>query len=223
MTDRHATMAVDDHFPSPLAYCACARLALTSAAAEGVVGQRESGEATHVQYSELRRRSQERVRKLDEAVGIPRPFDLNTLLDRLERHRGRPIDLHETEKTSGGPCGLWIQERERDVIAYAADTSAVHQSHIVLHEVGHMISDHPGDCMLTVGAAQELAPTVRPELIQHMFARSTYTAFEEQEAEMIACLIRLTATERRPSQLTARPLAPADAQYFSRVEQIFGG
>lgn len=156
-------------------------------------------------------------------LAIPRPFDLNALLDRLEQHRGRPIDLHETAKIASGPCGLWIHERDRDVIVYAAHTSAVHQSHIILHEIGHMLSHHRGDHTLAIETAQRLVPTVRPELIQHMLARSAYTACDEQEAELIACLIRLAAAENRTSQITSRLLPPAGVEYCVRIEQIFGG
>lgn len=170
-----------------------------------------------MRYGELSRRARARVRELDEAVGIPRPPDVNVLLDRLERHRGRRIDLHETTKTAGGPCGLWIQQADRDVIVYAADTSELHQDHIIFHEIGHMISDHRGDCALAVGAARELALTASPTLIRHIFARSTYSTTEELEAEMIASFIWFTASER-------------DAQHGHAgrspdlvwIEQIFG-
>ncbi|KAA2255218.1 hypothetical protein F0L68_28770 [Solihabitans fulvus] len=174
-----------------------------------------------MRYHELRQRSEALVRDLDERVGVPNPFDIDVLVDRLESYRGRPIDLHPTARTAGGTCGMWIRERDRDVIAYAAQTSTPHQDHIILHEIGHMIADHQGECLLTVGDAQLLAPHVKPELIEHMFARSAYSSEEEQEAEMIASLIWQYASRRR-SQLTDRPLPPGLAERLARVEDIFG-
>ncbi|GGM61098.1 hypothetical protein GCM10012275_35200 [Longimycelium tulufanense] len=174
-----------------------------------------------MRYDELRRRSAARVRDLDARIGLPVPFDLDVLLDRLERDRGRPIRLQPTAHVAGGTCGMWIAERDRDVIAYATQTSSLHQDHIILHEIGHMISEHQGECLLTVGDAQRLAPHVRPELIKHLFGRSAYSSTEEQEAEMIACLIMQHAEQRR-SQLTDRPLPPDLAARLARVEDIFG-
>jgi hypothetical protein len=158
---------------------------------------------------------------LDANIGIPRPLDVDVLLDRLEQHRGRPIDLHPTTRVAGGTCGMWIRERDRDVIAYAEQTSPLHQDHIILHEIGHMISEHRGECLLTVGDAQLLAPHVRPELIEHLFARSAYSSAEEQEAEMIGSLIQQYASTPTV-QLTDRPLPSRTAERLARVADIFG-
>lgn len=175
-----------------------------------------------MQFEVLLRQAERKVQLLDEAVGLPRPFDLNLFLDRLEQHRGRPIDLHAAAETAGGPCGLWIKEASRDVIAYAERTSAFHQSAIILHECGHMIGDHQGACVLSIDDAQRLAPSVQPELIQHMFGRSAYTTFEEQEAEMIGCLIRLAAARPARRRASVVPRRQENSAYFNRVEQIFG-
>jgi len=191
----------------------CRRLALLATSDE---------EETKVRFDVLHRGAAKKVRALDDAVGLPRPFDVNLFLDQLERLRGRRIDLHPVADTSGGPCGLWVKEVGRDVIAYAAGTSPLHQSHIILHECGHMIGDHRTGCALNVSEVQQLAPFVRPELIQHMFARSTYNLREEQEAEMIAYLIRLTCSRPRASQLAVCAPSSLDREYDSRVEQIFG-
>lgn len=174
-----------------------------------------------MQYPELRRRCEARVRELDRRVGLPVPFDVDLLLDRLERDRGRPIDLHPTTRTAGGACGMWVRERDRDVIAYAAQTSPLHQEHIILHEVGHMVADHRGECLLTISDARLLAPHVRPELVEHLFGRTAYSSEEEQEAEMIATLVRQWSAEHRP-QLTDQPLPPEVAERMARVERVFG-
>ena len=178
---------------------------------------------TGMRFRTLRSRACRAVRELDTAVGIPRPFDLDVLLDRLEQRRGKPIDLHETPTLGGkGPCGLWIQQADRDVIAFAADTSAVHQSHIILHELGHMIAGHQENCVLEVHTVSELVPLVPVQLVEHMFARSSYDATEEQEAELIACLIRLAAEEAGPRSDPGRHLSGPDADYIARLARVFG-
>lgn len=153
-----------------------------------------------MRYGSLMRQARARVRRLDEAIGIPRPLDVEVLLDRLEQHRGRSIHLHESDRTAGGPCGLWLQQADRDVIVYAADTSPVHQDHIILHEIGHMIAEHGSGCALAIGAARELAPSASPTLIAHIFARSNCSTLEELEAEMIASFIWLAAAGRDPAR-----------------------
>jgi len=175
-----------------------------------------------VRTDDLHRWAARKVRDLDEALCLPRPFDLNVFLDRLERFLGRQIDLHPFAHISGGPCGLWVKEKNRDVIAYASGTSAVHQSHIILHECGHMIADHRAGCALDISEVRRLAPSVRPELIQHMLARSNSSELDEQQAEMIACLLRLTSARPCASQLAVRAQSSGDSEYYSRVQEIFG-
>lgn len=167
-------------------------------------------------FRALRRLALTHVRRLDQEVGIPRPLDVDLLLDRLERHRGRPIDLHETTLTAGGPCGLWICQPDRDVIAFAADTTEMHKEHIILHELGHILPRHRGDCSLTAAVAPQLTPSVRVELIEHMLGRSAYAAVEEQEAEMIATLIRLVS---QGAECGDRRRMTSSA---ARIDELFG-
>jgi hypothetical protein len=176
--------------------------------------------ATAVEWPGLRARCHQRVDDLLQHTGVPYPWDINQFLDRLERHRGRDIDLCAITWTAGGSCGAWQQHRDHDVIAYAGNTSGVHQDHIILHEVGHMISQHRGRCVLSEQEAQRIAPDLAPAAFAHLLDRSTGEA-EEHEAEMIASLIHQRARVR--PQLALGALAPAAARRLTRVEYIFGG
>lgn len=160
-------------------------------------------------FSELNRRARALVRALDAEVGIPSPMDLPVLLDGLARQRDRPIDLFGSSRTAGGPCGMWVRQPDRDVIVYAAETSALHQAHIVLHEIGHMIADHPGSCCLPLELARRVLPGAGATLVGHLFARSTYVTDEELEAELVASMIGSAACgpARAPG---SRERAPAD-------------
>lgn len=161
-----------------------------------------------MRYSRLRRRSVELVRELDRTVGIPRPLDIDLLLSRLEQRRQRPIELLEVVTASDGPCGMWIEQGERDVILCAAGTSPLHQTHIIAHEIGHMIAGHRGDCKLSATMAYQMGSTAPDAtLIKHMLGRSAYGSVEELEAEMIASLICFTAAESQQIDAKSRRLA----------------
>jgi hypothetical protein len=79
-------------------------------------------------------------------LGLTPPLDVDLLRDRLAERRGKPIDLVPTRNLTGhrtfgftassaaAPC---------DVIMYEAGTSRTHQCMIILHELAHMICDHP--------------------------------------------------------------------------------
>lgn len=163
----------------------------------------------------MNRRARSLVRALDADVGIPRPLDVPELLAGLARHRGRPIDLFASSNTAGGPCGMWLRQADRDVIVHAADTSPLHQAHIVLHEIGHMIADHRGACCLPLELARRILPDTSATLVGHLFARSTYATDEEREAELIASLIGSAALGARRA---SRDRAPADLW----MEESFG-
>ena len=151
--------------------------------------------ATTVDWSELRAHCHQRVDDLLSHTGLPCPWDINQFLDRLEHHRGRDIDLCAVTWSAGDSCGAWEQRHDHDVIAYAENTSGFHQDHIILHEVGHMISNHRGRCVLSQEQAHRIAPDLAPAALAHLLDRSGAQA-EEQEAEMIAALIHQRARVR---------------------------
>jgi hypothetical protein len=172
-----------------------------------------------VDWFSLRARCQQRVDNLLQHTGIPNPWDINQFLDRLERHRGRDIDLCAISWTAGDSCGAWQQREDHDVIAYAENTSGFHQDHIILHEIGHMISEHCGRCVLSEDEAQRIAPDLAPAAFAHLLDRSTGEA-EEHEAEMIASLIHQRVRVR--PQLAVDVLPTTATQRLARVEYIFG-
>ncbi|MGH3823722.1 MAG: hypothetical protein ACRDRA_12975 [Pseudonocardiaceae bacterium] len=175
---------------------------------------------TAVDWSGLRARCHQRVDDLLQHTGVPYPWDINQFLDRLERHRGRDIDLCAIAWSPGDSCGAWHQHPDHDVIAYAENTSGFHQDHIILHEVGHMISLHRGRCVLSEEEAQRIAPDLAPTALAHLLERTTGQA-EEHEAETIAALIHQRARVR--PQVSIDLIPPAAAQRLTRVDYVFGG
>lgn len=150
-----------------------------------------------VQRHEIHARCHRRVRALLEAVDLPNPWDVNTFCDRLERHRGRDIDLLPVSWTLGTSSGAWQRQREHDVIAYADNTSGLHQDHIILHELGHMISQHRGRCVLSVTEAQHRAPDLSPAAFAHLLEQA-HLEHEETEAEIIATMILTRIAQHQP-------------------------
>ena len=161
--------------------------------------------------SELRRRCQEIVDGLD----IPDPFSVHELVRLLGQRRGRPIHLIPLRLPAGAPCGVWVSTRDFDVIFYEADTSPLHQEHIIGHELGHLLCEH-GASTIDARVSRQLLPDLDPQLVQRMLNRTSYTAVEERQAEVVASLISRVSIRRAT---TAAWVAPPDvADVFARME-----
>ncbi|MDT3397705.1 hypothetical protein RKE29_13775 [Streptomyces sp. B1866] len=89
-------------------------------------------------------RRRTRCEAVADTLDIPRPFDLDTLCDRVAARRGRPLRLVPLEGAPDAsmPCGVWVATREADLIFYEPATSALHKLHIVLHELAHLLLGH---------------------------------------------------------------------------------
>lgn len=171
-------------------------------------------------WTDLRARCETYVAELLRHVHLPNPWDINQWLDHLERHRSRDIDLCPVPWTLGDSTGAWQRRPDHDVIAYAENTSSIHQDHIILHEVGHLIANHRGRCVLSVQKAQELAPSLAPPAFAHLLDRVTVQA-EEAEAETIATIIlaRIARQDRR--YRTNRTLDDTTAATITRMTAAF--
>ncbi|MEV7615478.1 hypothetical protein [Streptomyces sp. NPDC089799] len=150
----------------------------------------------------LRRRCRPLLGQLD----LPHPFAIETLCAHLSAYRGRPLHLHPLpdQAAVAGACGLWIATDTDDHIFYEQRTARSHREHIVLHEIGHMLLDHHATTgpALPGGPFAELFGDLSPRLVRRMLARANYSTRQEQEAEMLASLIRTgetgTGRHRRP-------------------------
>uniref|UniRef100_UPI003F49A182 hypothetical protein n=1 Tax=Amycolatopsis sp. CA-151526 TaxID=3239921 RepID=UPI003F49A182 len=177
------------------------------------IGTAQEAGPDEVEWTQLRASCERTVTQLHDAVGIPDPWDVNTFLDRLERHRDRPIDLCAITWTPGTSSGAWRARADHDVIAYTSNTTGLHQDAIILHEVGHMIRHHRGRCVLSDEQAQKFAPGLAPAAFAHLLER-VGTAHEEHEAELIAQLILARVARQRPRR--------RGGEFARRVEGIFG-
>lgn len=168
-----------------------------------------------VDSTDLQKRCTRRVREIEHEVGIPDPWSVNEFLDGLERFQGHDIDLCAVVWLPGESTGAWQHYPDHDVIAYAANTSPLHQDLIILHEVGHLVSNHRGRCVLSEEEAQRRAPDLAPAAFAHLLDRVN-GATEEHEAEMMATMILARTTKRN----RRRPPG-ARADLAERVEATF--
>jgi len=132
----------------------------------------------------VRRRCAEVLRDL----GLPDHFDVPTLCAELSARRGRPIRRLPVPNLFD-VCGLWIATDTADLIAYEQHTTAPHQNHIVLHEIGHMLCDHYPATLSPAEQARLLLPKLDPDMIRRVLGRTGYSSVEEQEAEFLASLL----------------------------------
>ena len=139
---------------------------------------------------------------------LPIPFDLQALCDTLAARRGRPIRLYSAPLRGIG-SGLWLATADKDCIFFERETSPLHQQHIILHELGHLIGGHR-PCVL---AGHQVPGGVLTGLdgtrVQAMLSRTGYATTEEQEAEMVATLFLERIAAMPTGARTPRVVVPA--------------
>jgi hypothetical protein len=127
------------------------------------------------------RRLERECRRLIADIEVPDPFDLSVFLSYIAARRGRDLHLHPQPAPAGAPCGLWLATDRADHIFYAAGADPLHRRHIILHEIGHILCDHKAPGLVL--------PDLDPATVARVLMRTTYSAPQEQVAEMIATMI----------------------------------
>jgi hypothetical protein len=164
----------------------------------------------HVRERQLRRRCRRELR----ALGIEPPLRVDVLCQRLGERRGRPLRLVSYSLPVPGPFGLWLATRSTDYILYQAETTRVHQDHIILHEVGHILADHRSDDTDDEYWRQTM-PDLPVQVIRRALRRTHYDTKQEREAELVATIIMEWAsvldyvTPRRSPEPAVRRLQDA--------------
>ncbi|MBB5155934.1 hypothetical protein [Saccharopolyspora phatthalungensis] len=133
------------------------------------------------------------VKQILRELNIDSPLDVRVLCERLGQQRGRPIRLVPYPLPVPGVFGLWIGTVDVDYILYQRDTTTAHQEHIILHEVGHIISGHGGN-EHDSDIWSQLFPDIPPDMVRRALRRDGYGPAFEREAEMVATVIKEWAT-----------------------------
>lgn len=145
------------------------------------------GRGEAVNTRQVRRRCQALV----DGLRLPRPFSVDALVAALGAQRGRPIRLFALPPGMVvNACGLWVATDTQDEIYVEEKTTAMHREHIMLHELGHILCEHESGEDVSLA---RFLPDLSPELIQRLLARTSYSTLQEQEAELVASLIRTAA------------------------------
>lgn len=92
-----------------------------------------------------------------------------------------------------------------DYVFYEAQTTPLHREHIVLHELGHILFGHHS---LEGEETDGAAPVV--------LGRTNYTTRQEQEAEMLASMIRIRTANSGPRS------ASSERGTLARLESAMG-
>jgi hypothetical protein len=143
-------------------------------------------------------------------LDVPVPLDVRALCAQIARSRGRPIQLRPIAMPADSPCGVWLASAAGDYIFYEQHTSGLHQEHIILHELGHLLCDHHTEELGGLEISRLLMPNLDPSLVRKVLSRSHYSAGEEQEAELIASLILEHASRWQPASEWTGPADRTD-------------
>ncbi|RJQ77995.1 hypothetical protein D5S17_13790 [Pseudonocardiaceae bacterium YIM PH 21723] len=153
----------------------------------------------------LRRLCRDLVNELPRDV----PFSAQAVCRHFEERRGRKLYLHPLKELSGdAPCGMWLATDKADHIFFEERTSPLHQEHIILHEIGHMLCEHT---MADVSLA-DYSGNVDPQTVTTLLGRTSYSTDQEIEAEFVATTIAEYA-KRAP-----KPAGDAEL----RIQQLWG-
>ncbi|MFJ6705625.1 MULTISPECIES: hypothetical protein [unclassified Streptomyces] len=178
------------------------------------------------------------IRRELQDLGVTPPLDVDELCQALSRRRGRPLYLRAAPLPKPGPSGMWAEYDTYDVILYQQETTRLHQDHIILHEVGHILvaenegaaEDTSGEVEIDTSVAEPdeeasavdvegwatLMPVFGVESIKRVAQRCSYDDGEECSVELVATIIL------EWSALLADSTPPADDPALRRVESALG-
>lgn len=96
---------------------------------------------TRNEDEEFRRRCE----TITATLPIQYPFELRAFLKALGKQRGMTVVLGRMATGRSGTSGLMMRVRTECLLGVAAAAVSTHVYHIVFHEIGHWLLDHPGD------------------------------------------------------------------------------
>lgn len=131
-------------------------------------------------------------------------FELAHFVSHIVRLRQKPIQIIQLPLTAA-LFGVWVSAARQDYIFCNMRLQPIHQTHVILHEIAHMLLNHrreridhvlPPDLLRELGQDSAGRLRVAPDRDQHVDA-------EEQESERFVYLIqRQVVRARRLAELT---------------------
>jgi len=144
-------------------------------------------------------------------------FDLDDFLRFVGRRKGCEIVPIPWEEMPLGIFGMWLCDRQEALvyILYRCNVPLMHQVHIQLHEVAHILLDHPA-----LDISQDLVRIIingGPPPDSRPLMRSEYKTPQDDEAEALANLIQQRVVRQASiSRLTRNPAAEERLANFLR-------
>ena len=123
------------------------------------------------------------------------------LVEQVAQKRGRPIVLQPWRMGDAAQYGVWLAGPARDYIFFEAETARVHQEHIILHELAHILLGHE---TLRVSADNPITSAVLMRAVSNLADTD-----RERAAESLAARLRNTLIERAGLESLTRHLATA--------------
>ncbi|MGK4579629.1 hypothetical protein [Kitasatospora sp. HPMI-4] len=169
-----------------------------------------------IRGKENNRDADRKLREIAAGLDLPNPFSIERLCDAISKKRGRPLYLHAVDRGTAEqvPCGVWLATDIGDHVFVEESTSELHRSHIILHELCHMLLKHsfvpdPNSPDSRAITANSSFSNISMETISSMLGRTSYTTRDEQEAEALAGLIagRVQAAKEDPAASDDRLVA----------------
>ncbi|MEV0530818.1 regulator component [Kitasatospora sp. NPDC050463] len=120
---------------------------------------------------------------------LPYRFSEEELVQAVSTLIGRPIYVEARDMKGNFACGLRERYSDREVISFEINTSPLHRSHIICHELAHILCGHKGSIRYAdIPSDEELADMIDWSVLG-ISARTSYEEQDEQEAELMASLI----------------------------------
>jgi hypothetical protein len=133
-------------------------------------------------------------------------FSVAHFVQKIAQSRRRPIVL-KRYPFALGLFGLWIPTLSMDCIVVNAQTHPIHQVHIILHEIAHLLLDHPRYSLhhvLPTDTLDQLGITGVEGCMQYQLTRLNPLSPEEQEAEEFVVQVQeKVIAARRLDELTS--------------------
>jgi hypothetical protein len=135
----------------------------------------------------LQARCMQRLRGID----IPRPFSLDFFAAAVAAHRKRALRILPLPglEDADGLSGAWVATDTADYVLIDADASPWHRDLIGLHEISHVLCGHGASGSRLREFAGTLVPSLGDVTVQRVLGRHGGSGRDEQEAELMACLI----------------------------------
>lgn len=150
-------------------------------------------------------------------------FTLNDFARWLEQRRERSI-IFVPREMPATLFGAWVKGIDKDYVFFEQNTISIHQAHIQLHEMAHMICQHPTvelESDQVHAILRHVGPADFSDCIESLLLRSVHSDEVEEEAEMLTSLIQeRVLSARRLSELHNAISRESDfAAYFAAYIQ----